>query len=206
MASKWSVAQVPIGTILQHEWVLDSLLKSTKGLSRPGTAKVIVAELMRLIATLEVGGESEHLHFILRTSDFKGSDVRLETGELLDGARQPIPYPAVVWDWRCVQSYSWRQNQHINVLELLAFFNYLKRACMNLESHATRILHVLDSQVCACVVAKGRSSSRVLNRVLKRVGALCIASDVYVFPLWTISSWNSPDAGSRAWRSSEGIT
>ena len=136
----------------------------------------------------------------------KGSDVRLETGELLDGARQPIPYPAIVWDWRCVQSYAWRQTQHINVLELLAFFNYLKRLCMNPKVHATRILHVLDSQVSACVVAKGRSSSHVLNRVLKRVGALSVASDVYVFPLWTISSWNFSDAGSRAWLGPEGIT
>ena len=137
---------------------------------------------MRLLGTLEVGGEEEHLNFMLRRTDFKGSDVRLETGELLDGARQPIPYPAIVWDWRCVQSYAWRQTQHINVLELLAFFNYLKRLCMNPKVHATRILHVLDSQVSACVVAKGRSSSHVLNRVLKRVGALSVASDVYVFP------------------------
>ena len=60
MAGKWSIAQVPIGTILQHEWVLDSLLKSTKGLSRLGTAKIIASEIMRLLGTLEVGGEEEH--------------------------------------------------------------------------------------------------------------------------------------------------
>ena len=47
----------------------------------------------------------------------------LEAGEVLEGGRQLVPYPAVAWDWRCVQSYTWQSRQHINVFELLAFFN-----------------------------------------------------------------------------------
>ena len=126
MPGKWNIAQVPIGPILRHEWVLDSLVQSTKGLSRPGTAKIIVAETMRFLGIIEVGGEAEHIHFMFRTTEFNDSDVRLETGELVDGARQHIPHPVVVWHWRRVQSYAWRQTQHINVLELLACFFQIK--------------------------------------------------------------------------------
>ena len=60
-----------------------------------------------------------------------------------------------------------------------------------------RFFHVFDSRVCSCVIAKGRSSSRVLNRILRRVASLLLASDAYALPLWTISAWNFSDSGSR---------
>ena len=66
------------------------------------------------------------------------------------------------------------------------------------DNHSCRFLHVLDSRVVSCVLAKGRSSSSKLNRVLRRVSALMLASDVYVFPLWTVSGWNFADFGTRA--------
>ena len=143
---------------------------------------------------------------MLRTRSFKGADVRLESGDIIGGSHQPVPYPAIVWDWRCVQSYAWNQSGHINVLELLAFLNYLKKVTADERQHSSRILHVLDSNVSACVVAKGRSSSRLRNRILRRVGALSLGADVYCFPVWTISAWNFSDAGSRAWVGPDGIT
>ena len=116
----------------------------------------------------------------------------------LEGGKQVIPYPAMAWEWRCTQTYAWRAKQHINVLELVAFFNYLRSIPRGAENHCLRILHVLDSRVVSCVVPKGRSSSTKLNRTLRRIGTLLLAADVYVLPLWTISSWNFSDHGSRA--------
>ena len=115
-----------------------------------------------------------------------------------EGHRQVIPYPAMVWAWRSVQAYAWQQPHHINVLELVAFFNYLRACARKPDNHSNRILHVLDSRVASCVIAKGRSSSCKLNRILRRVSALLLASDVYVFPLWTVSGWNFADFGTRA--------
>ena len=60
-----------------------------------------------------------------------------------------------------------------------------------------RLFHVVDSMVTSSVLAKGRSSSRVLNRILRRICALVLAADLYVLPLWTISGWNFSDSGSR---------
>ena len=68
------------------------------------------------------------------------------------------------------------------------------------ENHEVRMIHILDSRVVSCVLAKGRSSSERLNYTLRRVAALLLASDVYVFPLWTVSGWNCADFGSRAFR------
>ena len=58
--------------------------------------------------------------------DLRDSVVRVESGEVLEGGRQLVPYPAIAWGWRSVQSYRWQAAQHINVLELLACFNYFR--------------------------------------------------------------------------------
>ena len=144
------------------------------------------------------GGEYEHLKYLLRYADFRGCEVSLRDGSVCEGGRQTIPYPAIAWDWKCVQSYGWQNSQHINILEVVAFFSYLRACVNNVNNHSVRFLHVLDSRVASCVLAKGRSSSCKLNRVLRRVGSLLLASDMYVLPMWTISSWNFSDHGSRA--------
>ncbi len=150
-----------------------------------------------LVSTKRPGGEVEHLRDLLDIVDFRGSDVRLDIGVVLEGSRQPIPYPAICWDWTCLQAYSWKQSGHINVLELIAFFNYFLSLASFSDRHGHRLLHVLDSRVCSCVLSKGRSSSKLLNRVLRRILGVSLAADFYVLPLWTISAWNFADAGSR---------
>ena len=146
--------------------------------------------------SMKSGQEQAHFRKLLDIVDFRGSDVRLDTGSVLEGARQSVPYPAFCWAFSCVQSYRWQQSQHINVLEMLAFFNFLRRITALGES-SFRFFHILDSRVCSCVIAKGRSSSKLLNRVLRRINSLLLSSDCYALPLWTISAWNFSDAGSR---------
>jgi hypothetical protein len=197
--------QLPVGHQDQRSWVLDALRHSTKGLSKPGVALFAAEAVMSLIATMCPGNEIAHLQGLLNIIDFRGSDVRLDSGVILEGSRQPTPYPAICWDWAVVQSYGWQQHQHINVLELLAFFNYLRSVAIISKSHSQRILHVLDSRVCSCVLSKGRSSSKLLNRLLRRILGVSLAADLYVLPLWTVSAWNFSDAGSRTY-SPEGIT
>jgi hypothetical protein len=197
--------QLPLGLQDQRSWVLDALRHSTKGLSKPGVAIFAAEAVMNLINTMHPGREAEHLKDLLSIVDFRGSDVRLDTGVVLEGSRQPTPYPAMCWDWTVVQSYAWQQHQHINVLELLAFFNYIRSMAGFSSSHSQRFLHVLDSRVCSCVLSKGRSSSKLLNRLLRRILGVSLAADLYVLPLWTVSAWNFSDAGSRTF-SPAGVT
>ena len=196
--SAWESLQFPVGKEEQQAWMLQSLLHSTRGFARPGVAARICDEVQSLVGTMQRGRESEHFEHVIKFIDFRGSEVSLRDGTIMEGSRQVIPYPAMAWEWRCTQSYAWRSKQHINVLELVAFFNYIRSVTRIANNHSFRMLHVLDSRVVSCVVSKGRSSSIKLNRTLRRIGALLLAADIYVLPLWTISSWNFSDHGSRA--------
>ena len=84
---------------------------------------------------------------------------------------------------------AWKNPQHINELELIAFFNYLRHmSASNSINSRLRYLRILDSRVCSCVIAEGRSSRCVLKRLLRRTCNILLASDLYVLPLWTISA------------------
>lgn len=102
------------------------------------------------------------------------------------------------WQWRTVMSYAWRQEAHINELELLAVAVFLKRRARSRSKQHLRFFHVLDSMVSRGALAKGRSSSKRLNKVARRCSAYLLAMDDYMFPLWTISRWNFADKASRA--------
>ena len=126
--AKWKAVQFPVGREEQQAWVLDCLLHSTKGFAKPGVAAKVCEEVEMLLATMESGREVEHLRYLFKFSDFRGSEVSLREGMVNDGGRQIVPYPAIAWAWRSVQSYAWRSSQHINVLELVAFFQFF--TCM----------------------------------------------------------------------------
>ena len=142
------------------------------------------------------GQERHHLRELIRSCRYRGTDVWLS----LDGSTtDDFPYPAYVWQWRAVMSYPWRSATcHINELELSAFLNYI-RFRIQQGDLASRLVVVLDSKVAIAIISRGRSSSLRLNRVARRLCALCCVSDVYPHALWTVSGWNFADIPSRAW-------
>ena len=198
--AKWDQLRFPVGKEEQQTWMLQCLLRSTRGFSRPGVAAKVCDEVAKLVSTMQFGNEKAHLEHVLQFCDFRGSEVSLREGTVNDGQRQTIPYPATAWDWKCIQSYPWKSSQHINVLELVAFFYFLSACSVKADLHGYRFLHIVDSRVVSCVLAKGRSSSTKLNRILRRVASLLLAADLYALPMWTISGWNFADFGSRAVR------
>jgi hypothetical protein len=66
-------------------------------------------------------------------------------------------------------------------------------------------LHLVDSQVVAAIVTKGRSSSRKLQPILKRWMAVVVAADVYPLIGYVVSEDNPADEPSRRllWRGSK---
>ena len=186
---------LPAEPTLRTSWVLSCLINSTSHIAN--SASELEPYLSDLLNSMAKSSEFAHLSFLLRNSDPRGSDVRLHTQTLLDGSMQPYPYPAPAWRWTAIHSYPWKEKQHINILEFTAFLIYIRHRCTSTNFHSKRLFHVLDSRVSSCVLAKGRSSSRVLNRPLRRFAALALGADLYVLPLWTLSGWNFCDAGSR---------
>ena len=60
-------------------------------------------------------------------------------------------------------------------------------------------MHLFDSQVALAVIAKGRSSSRVLNHVVSKINALTLAGSMMPGYAFIASEWNPSDAASRRW-------
>ena len=101
-------------------------------------------------------------------------------------------------------AYKWRTTHHINILEFTSVLNYFRKKFRSAFSHGFRYLHIVDSRVTAGVLAKGRSSSKRLNRPCRRLAAYLLAADGYVLPLWTISRWMAADRGSRLYAKDDG--
>ena len=82
-------------------------------------------------------------------------------------------------------------------MKLHAVAVYLKRRSRTANKHHLRFMHVVGSMVSRGCLAKGRSSSKRLNQVMRKCTAQLLAMDGYLFPLWTVSRWNFANKPSR---------
>lgn len=182
---------------LDHGWTFKCLFGSTEGLSNAAVVEELSRNVVRILSSMSLGSEATHLKLMTRMSDVRGSGVNLISGELRANDSQAILYLAFAWQWVPLQSYTWHNLQHINVLEYSAFFNYV-RSIVNLPcDNGFRFVHVVvDSRVSSCINFKGHSSSVIINRVARRVLHLA-AYNLYAKPLWTTSACNFVDHGSR---------
>jgi hypothetical protein len=94
-------------------------------------------------------------------------------------------------------AWPWKSKAHINELEVSSAITALRRRSRSAARHGERVLLILDSTVAVGVLAKGRSSSKRLNRLCRRAAAIVLAADQYPVYTWTISGWNFADRPSR---------
>lgn len=123
------------------------------------------------------GLECLTLNALLRSADYRGSDVRLDTGEMMRPSQWPRrSIDPAKWVWYPVMAHPYHDSEHINLLEVRAAHLTLRWRCRSPARIGSRFFHLLDSQVALAVLCKGRSSSYKMNRVLRRVGALTVAA------------------------------
>jgi len=100
--------------------------------------------------------------------------------------------------WRTLVSHTWREEEHINRLELraalLALHWVFRRGPRAL---GRRIYLLLDSSAAFFSLWKGRSSSPRLLLVLRKINALLLAGGLTLLPGWLPSAVNPADAPSR---------
>jgi hypothetical protein len=95
-------------------------------------------------------------------------------------------------------SYAWKnKDQHINVLEMVAVLDLLRKLSRNSKGHESRLVVLVDNQVSLSVLTKGRSSAKALQLPLRRVAAVTLASGLIVCYGWVKSKWNPADGPSR---------
>jgi len=115
--------------------------------------------------------------------------------------RTVFRYPAA----SCPEVKAGRDPPHINVLELRGILALMQRLAAQGVTDC-RLLVLVDSRVCVGALGKGRSSSRRLNHVLRRMAAVGLAAGISLDVVW-IPTWSNPaDAPSRGsslyvWRS-----
>jgi hypothetical protein len=141
---------------------------------------------------------AEQSRHLLGRTEFRGSAVRLDDKEVLGRKFYPnAPYDCNKHDWSTKHAYPWKHSQHINILEAHALLLWIRKRARSLHNHGRRFFHVLDSAVTIGAYAKGRSSSWRLNRVLRRAGAVLLASSQRVMLIWTSTDLMPMDRASR---------
>lgn len=99
--------------------------------------------------------------------------------------------------WRRMFQYQWVAIQHINVLEMHSVLSALRWLVTFPSSIDSTTVLLSDSAVVCGALAKGRSSSFALLRLLKRVAAVTLATGIVLRPLWVRSADNPADYFSR---------
>ncbi len=144
--------------------------------------------------------EAALVQALARRAERGHTDVRLDLGVPF----RPRAWPrgalrAGLWNWRVATAWRWADAEHINVLEARATLNAARRRLRQRDRQGKRYLILTDSQVCAAVFAKGRTSSRRLLPVLKKFNALNLAGGGHPLIGYVPSSENPADVPSR-WR------
>lgn len=138
-------------------------------------------------------------YLLARTGTHRGGEIRIDLGmpySVGELCRQSID-PGH-WLWKVLLSYEWKKkDQHINVLELVAVLDLLRRLGRDGKFHSKRMVTLVDNQVAMSCITKGRSSARALQAPLRRINAVCLAGHLRLCLGWIKSKWNPADGPSR---------
>ena len=99
---------------------------------------------------------------------------------------RPLAYR---FDW------AFPRENHINILEMKVVHRLIKG--LVLEKMKARVVSFIDSNVCRCSLGKGRSSSRALTSVLRRINALLIAGGLWLVTPFMPTRLNCADDPTR---------
>ena len=114
------------------------------------------------------------------------------------GGRSRPQSPLLAAPWTTIVSSPWREQEHINKLELRSASTALRWALSSPLSIRRRLLLLSDSQVAVGALSKGRSSSHPILCRLRPINALLLASGIQLYTRWIASADNPADAPSRA--------
>ena len=132
------------------------------------------------------------------TTNHTGSDVQLQSGQLLGKRSAHASVKALWWQWKQLFTVHWSFNSHINFLEMKMILLTLLWRARSVSSVRKRWLHLEDSMVCLYILTKGRTSSRLLQPLCNQIGAVQLALSATLLHAHVGSMDNPTDAGSRS--------
>jgi hypothetical protein len=173
------VVTTPLTPELQHSfWPLCSTRHHATVQAQLNTDRVRTALGSALAANLPLDNDTQRVLSLSQTFDS------------FYGAVSAAP-------WTTVVSTPWRDEEHINALELRAALLAVHWALSFPSALCRRVYLLLDSSVAFFTLWKGRSSSPQLLMVLRKVSAMLLAGGLTLLPGWVPSAVNPADAPSR---------
>ena len=93
----------------------------------------------------------------------------------------------------------WKEKAHINVLELKTILLCIQRGVERGKWINCRVFHATDSYVAMRVISKGRTSSLMLNRLLKKLNAMLLFHGIPLLVTHVERSENPTVEASPSW-------
>lgn len=135
---------------------------------------------------------------LLSRTNHTGSDVRIASGEILNPKAHPRQsVEADWWNWEPSFSVKWKLPEHINLLELRSILLGVKFHVSHLGSTSKRVFHLTDSYISLSIASKGRTGSRQVARVLRKLNAFLLAHGITLVLGHVESTRNPTDGASR---------
>ena len=131
------------------------------------------SSLLTCLSPVLASALAHEFNCALRRVSHVDSQLRLQTGGLENLILNDV---VLSLPWRDGDAWSWRSSAHINILETASILRLFKRLA---GSGPSRVVVLVDSSVAFHACAKGRSPSRGLTPVLRKIGATCLASGLY---------------------------
>ena len=132
------------------------------------------------------------------TVNHTGADIRVTTGNVL--GKKPSCHCSVRawwWQWKHLFKIRWGFSSHINLLEMRMILHALHWKTRRVSSVNKRWLHLEDSMVCLFILTKGRTSSHMLQPIVRQIGAIQLAMGSQLLHGHVASAENPTDAASR---------
>ena len=128
-----------------------------------------------------------------------GSDVSISLGVPFSSKQgHHISLRAPWWNWKILFSPRWKFNSHVNSLEMRMIVQTVRWRARNESSFCCRWLHLADSMVCNYILSKGRTSSHILQPLVRQHAALLLALNSVELHGHVDSTENPTDKASRA--------
>ena len=159
----------------KHVQIQGSLTKGS-AVYVDGLAEAMALMFIDSVALLDAAAEQ----------DF-GTSVGLEN--------QLVNEAALCSPWELVSSWTYKKESHINILEEAALLRLV--SLLGKRMTPLRIVALVDSNVVRGATSKGRTSSRALSSILRRVNASMLAFGLYVAVPYCPTRWNVADDPTR---------
>ena len=100
-------------------------------------------------------------------------------------------------DFNSIFSVRCHGDEHINLREARAVLMYVRWLLRRCDRHRRRVVILVDSKVVVGTITKGRSGSRLLNSILRRISALCFAGGLRLCIMFVPTEHHPGDYPSR---------